>query len=113
VKQHKERLDKMLESHGGFYTFEDILTLIHKGLMQSFAEGDNWVVTQVNTFPRKTVLEIVLVVGDLEALRAMEPRLLEFKEEVGADMIMASGRLGWLRVPSDDWKPVSVNFVRQ
>lgn len=112
-REYREELEQMLEAHGGFYTYEDILTLIHTGQMQSFADGDNWVVTQVNKFPRKTVLEVVIVVGDLEAVKAMEPRLLEFKEEVGADLIVASGRLGWLRAKNDGWKPISVNFVRR
>lgn len=103
----------MLELQGGLYTFEDIMQHIAEGKMQSFADGDNWVVIQVNVFPQKTVLDIVLVVGELEALKAMESQILAYKEKVGADLIVATARLGWTKVPNDDWKPVSVNFVRR
>lgn len=109
----KDRLDKMLEASGGLYIFEDIVELIHTGQMQSFADGDNWVVTQVNKFPRKTVLDIVLVIGDMEAVLAMEDRLVAYAAEVGAEIIVATGRLGWSKVHPTNWKPVSVNFVRQ
>jgi hypothetical protein len=111
-REYKERLDKMLEATGGFYIFEDIVEMIHSGQMQSFADGDNWVVTQVHKFPRKTVLDIVLVIGEMDAVLAMEDKLVAYKEEVGADVIIATGRLGWSKTHPDNWKPVSVNFVR-
>lgn len=109
----KARLDKMLEDSGGLYVFEDIVGMIHTGQMQSFADGDNWVVTQVNKFPQKTVLDVVLVIGELDAILKMEDRLVAYKEEVGADVIIATGRLGWSKAHPENWKPVSVNFVRQ
>jgi hypothetical protein len=112
VRNFREEVEQMLEDHGGLYTFDDILDQIHSGKMQSFTDGQSWIVTAVHRFPRKTVLEVVLVVGSLDALKSMECQLLAFKEEVGAQMLMASGRLGWLKVKSDNWKAVSVNFVR-
>lgn len=102
----------MLEEHGGLYTVEDILALIGEGKMQSFAKGDTWVVTQVHEFPRKKVLDIVFVVGDMEDLHELEPQLEEFRVKIGADFMSATGRLGWLRKHFKGWKPYSVNFVR-
>lgn len=103
----------MLEDHGGFYTFEDILRAIEDGHMQSFTDGESWIVTQVDIFPRKTVLSVAFVVGTIDALRNLEPEILAYKEKIGADMIIATGRLGWLKVPNDNWKATSVNFVRK
>jgi hypothetical protein len=112
VRNFREEVEQMLEDHGGLYTFDDILDQIHSGKMQSFTDGQSWAVTAVHQFPQKTVLEVVFVVGNLDALKILEDQLLAFKEEVGAEMMMASGRLGWLKAKFDGWKAVSVNFVR-
>lgn len=108
---HKE-MARVLEQQGGFYTIEDILDLIQEGRMQSFADQDTWVITQVHNFPRKKVLEIVFVIGDAEKLRELEPRIEEFRKEIQAEMMMATGRLGWLKKHFDGWKPISANFIK-
>jgi len=105
-------MERMLELHGGFYTFEDILDLIKQGRMQSFVKGDTWVITQVNEFPRKKVLEIVFVIGDLDTLHELEPELEAYRASISADMMMATGRLGWINKHFDGWKPISVNFIK-
>ena len=53
---------------GGLYTLNDILTAIAEGRMQSFVEGNSWVITQVMSFPRAKVLEVFAAVGDLDDL---------------------------------------------
>lgn len=107
-----QELKDVLAEHGGLYTVDDILHAISGGHMQSFAEGDTWVITQVNEYPQKTVLEIVVVVGTLDDLHAVEPRLMAYKEEIGADLVRATGRMGWLRRKFDGWSALSVNFIR-
>lgn len=106
------RLRKLLEYQGGFYTVEDILQCIQVGTMQSFAQGDTWVVTQVHEFPRKKVLDIVFVLGERQDLHELEPQLEAFKQEIGADMMTATGRMGWLRSAFKGWEAHSVNFVK-
>ena len=106
------RLRKLLEYQGGFYTIEDILQLIQEGKMQSFAKGDTWVVTQVHEFPRKKVLDIVFVIGEITDLHELEPQLEAFKQEIGADAMTATGREGWLRRAFKGWKVHSVNLVK-
>lgn len=106
------RLRKLLEYQGGFYAVEDILQLIQEGKMQSFAKGDTWVVTQVHEFPRKKVLDIVFVLGEADDLRELEPQLEAFGQQIGADMMAATGRMGWLRKAFKGWKAHSVNFVK-
>jgi len=111
-RDFKKEMEDMLEKHGGLYTFDDILAAIESGRMQSFTDGETWVVTQVDEFPRKTVLSIVVVVGNLDALKKLEPSILKYADEVGADMVTATGRLGWLKHSFENWKAVSANFVR-
>lgn len=111
-RDYKTEMDRVLEQHGGFYTYEDILGLIETGRMQSFAEGDTWVVTQVHEFPRKKVLEIAFVIGNIEDLHKIEPKLEAFKKEIGADMLTATGRVGWSRRHFPGWEATSLNFVK-
>jgi len=108
----REEFDKYLEESGGFYTFDDIMDALRTGKMQSFAEGDTLLITQVHDFPRKRVLELAYLFGDAEGYATLEPRVEEFKNEIGADVIIASGRFGWLRKMTDGWKALSVNYVK-
>lgn len=112
MRDYRAEAEEVLAAQGGCYTFDDILQQIHTGHMQSFAEGDTWVVTQVHNFPRKKVLDIAFVIGDIESLQLIEPRILAFAQEVGADMLTATGRLGWTKKHLPGWKATSINFVR-
>lgn len=109
----KERFEKMLADFGGFYTFEDIMDNIRKGTMQSFSDGHSWAITQVNEFPRKKVVEIAFVIGDMEDLiGTVQEDILKFARSIGADMLMASGRIGWNKTKNKEWKLHSANFTR-
>lgn len=100
----QEKMERFLKLQGGLYSFEDIVELIKTGEMQSFCEGDTWVVTQVNNFPRKRVLSIVLAVGDIKDVKKLEPRVDEFAKEVGAELVMAFGRPGWGKHMHGEWQ---------
>ena len=107
-----KELEKMLSDHGDLYAIGDIMELIQSGQMQSFSDGSNWVVTQVRDYPRKRVLEVFFAIGDLEGVYALEDKVLAFQKEIGADMLVTSGRLGWLKRAAPGWRPLTVNFVR-
>jgi hypothetical protein len=99
---------------GGLYTPQDILTAIAIGKMQSFIEGDSWMITQVAEFPRAKVVEVIALVGDLDECLAMHPRLLAFAEEIGASVIQAYGRKGWLAEGvKRGWKVKARSFLYQ
>lgn len=112
-RDYRAEMDRMLELHGGLYTYEDIMDCIRDGKMQSFADGDTWLITQVNEFPRKKVLELVFVVGDFDtAEKLLNGDVERFRKEIQADMTMATGRLGWLGKKRDGWKAISANFIK-
>lgn len=111
-RDYRLELDRMLEDSGGFYTFDDIMDHIRRGQMQSFAVGDTWVVTQINEFPRKRVVEVVFVVGQLSMLPVIESQVIQFAHEIGAVMLMAAGRRGFEHKHLEGWKAVNTNFVR-
>jgi hypothetical protein len=99
---------------GGLWLPSDILSAVHEGKMQMFAEGDSIAVTQISLYPRAKVLEIILVTGDIAALRILHDRLLTFAAEIGAGVIQAYGRKGWLEdAQRRGWKVKARAFVYQ
>lgn len=113
---YKDMVEKQLTNLGGLYSFEDLVEMIRTGEMQSFCNGDSWVVTQVNTYPRKTVVHIVMAVGVMEELLEIEKEVCSWakSDEVGATAIVASGRLGWDRMyrNQDRWEHLSNVYMR-
>lgn len=96
--RRRAQTEDVLRRMGGTHTVEDVLDAINKGTMQSFSDGDTWVVTQVIVFPQKRVLEIFLVVGTLEGVQRIEPAVMDFAKQVEAGLVRAFGRDGWLPV---------------
>ena len=111
---YHRKLARVLDRMGGLYTLNDILTAISQGKMQSFVEGNSWAVTQICQFPRAKVLEIFAVVGNVDELRILHDRLLIFAAEIGASVIQAYGRKGWLAdAQRRGWKIKARSFVYQ
>lgn len=109
----KQRVDRILEDHGGFYSFDDIVQMVREGKMQSFAHGDSWAVVQVLDFPRRRVVEIVLVAGTLDSMEVLEADVIGWSREIGASMIMSSGRNGWSdRAKERGWRTVSQIYMK-
>lgn len=113
MKDHRAQLDELLVRQGGLYTFDDVLACIDRGTMQSFAKGDTWAVTQIHIFPRRKVVDMVFVLGDMNDVKDLESEVIAFAKEIGATLLMATGRLGWLKSHFDGWHPVSANFVKE
>jgi hypothetical protein len=90
------QVEQMLEGMGGTHALADIIDMLSSGEMQSFSDGDTWVVTQVVAFPRKKVLEIFLVVGTLEGAHGLKQEVFDFAAKVGCQLIRAFGRDGWV-----------------
>ena len=113
MRDFRAEFDQMLIDHGGLYTFDDIMERINDGRMQSFSDGESWIITQVHTFPQKKVVEIAYGIGDLAALLdRVQPEVVEFARSVGAEALIATGRLGWSRTAGPEWKLLSANFIR-
>jgi hypothetical protein len=93
---YHHKLARVLDRMGGLYGLNDILDRIADGRMQSFVEGNSWIITQIVSFPRAKVLEVFAAVGDIDDLRILHDRILEFAAEIGAGVIRAYGRKGWL-----------------
>lgn len=108
----EEKTQRVLHDFGDLYTFDDIMKLIEEGKMQSFVSKSTWIVTQVNIFPRKKILEISLVVGFLEEAVEALPQIYEFARKIGADKVTALGRDGWWKFAEPGWYRVGGMFAK-
>lgn len=109
------KLARVLDRMGGTRTVQDILSAIAAGKMQSFIDGDSWVITQVVDFPRARVLEIVAAIGDrAECLRIHDERLLQYARDNDIGLLQAYGRRGWLGDARErGWKVKTVSYLFQ
>jgi len=92
-----EKLTQALKDAGDLYTIQDILAAIAESRMQSFAEGNTWAITEVNTFPNRKIVTIAYVIGDLKDAEILHDRVIEFAKSIGATMVKAFGRVGWAK----------------
>lgn len=98
---------------GGLYEWEDILEAMANGSMQSFSDGQSFVLTRIVDYPRKRVLEILLLVGTVEEIHATEPRVIQFAQDHGCEAIIGYGRLGWEGVMPDGWRKVFSFYIKE
>lgn len=107
-----ERAAAALKKAGGFYTLADLARAVTAGEMQGFVKGETWVVTRVCQFPQKRALEIVLAVGNLDELKALEPDIEAFGKEHGCVALFADARAGFDKRRTDGWKMISASYVK-
>jgi hypothetical protein len=111
---YHKKLARVLDRMGGLYVLNDILTEVSQGRMQSFVEDESWALTRVAQYPRAKVVEVLAVVGKLDKARVLHDRILVFAAEVGASVIQAYGRAGWMPdAKRHGWKVKARNFVYQ
>jgi hypothetical protein len=109
---YHRRLAKALDRMGGLYTLNDILTLVGKGAMQSFAHNNSWAITQICIYPRAKTLNVVVMAGDIEDYEALDRKLTDFATEMGIGLITAIGRKGWRPFGEKrGWKIKSTSYV--
>lgn len=102
------RFAKALHIGGDLFSPDDIFERINDHRMQSFVRNNTWVVTQVSVYPRRKVLDIVLLVGELEDAKAMEPEIVKFARDIDATLIQAYGRFGWDKfAAANGWRVAS------
>jgi hypothetical protein len=93
---YEQKLARVLDTMGGLYLVEDLLTRIHDGTMQSFAVNNSWAVTQIEQYPRASQLNVLAIVGDLPDVPALNDQVLAFARKIGVGLVSTHGRRGWL-----------------
>jgi hypothetical protein len=110
----RTRLEEALDRGGGLYGPLDVIEAVRGGQMQAFHCERGFVVSEIRVFPRKRVLHLIAVCGELDAVLELQPQVVAFAREHGCDMVTAVGRRGWLREPRNDrgeWKEAGAFFV--
>ena len=109
---YRMKLAKALERAGGLYELSDLLERIADGRMQAHVSRETIAVTEISVYPKRRVLTIIILVGDLEDGESLHTQVLEFARKMKCDAIVTSGRVGWARLAkSHGWKTVSTNMV--
>ena len=92
------KLKRVLARMGDLYTLNDILSALAKNEMQSFVEGESVALTRIAIYPRAKVVEVLAVALGKSSTKRVScmTAFLIFASEVGARVIQAYGRQGWL-----------------
>jgi len=114
VNDHEmlKKVDRIIHKAGNLYELDDIMDLIDVGKMQSFTYDNTWVVTQIQVYPRKKVLEIVWVIGFMEDAVKLLPEIEQYAKEKGASRIRGIGREGWWKFAEPGWKQTAVMYEK-
>lgn len=107
------KLNRALVHQGDLYSIQDVIDALNDGSMQSFTDGETWVITRISEFPRRKALDVMLVIGTLDGARAIEPQVINFAKEHGITLLTASGRIGWDKVKFDGWIPKNIEFYKE
>ena len=109
---YHRKLQRALDRQGGLYTLEDIREQLADGRMQSWVHNNSWAVTQISVYPRRRLLDVVAVVGDLGDCRILNEKLVKFANEMGVDLIASYGRRGWVRLGERlGWKVKTTSYL--
>jgi len=111
---YRRRFDRVLERMGGLYDFDDVVERVRDGRMMSFVEGNSWALAQVQQFPKRRILEILIATGELKDARTLHDQVLKFADDEHCDVMTAVGRLGFLPDASRrGWRVKARAFVYQ
>lgn len=91
---YPEQLEALLRDMGT-HSLEDVKALIADGQMQSWVEGDTWIVTHVLNFPQATVVEVFIGVGRMADIKVLEKKIEAWARSIGATVMRIYGRTGF------------------
>ena len=94
-KTYLVQFQELLHDMGSTHTLEDVRALIEDGQMQSFTEGDTWVVTQMLPFPQATVMDIFFVVGEQKDFDVLQEKIETFARDKGVTFLRVYARKGF------------------
>ncbi len=109
----QRKMAKALSVGGDLYNLDDIEAELLSGDLQGHVEGNSWAITQVQKFPRRKVVNIMLVVGGISDAAKLEVKISEWAKSIGASMIIATGRDGWWAHRTPGWRMAGVMYSKE
>lgn len=92
-----QQLERGLREMGGTHSITDIINGVQSGTLQSFIEGETWAVTTIVETPKKRILEIWLVVGDMPDAEKLHDTVEAYARAHGCHMLRTIARKGWVK----------------
>lgn len=110
----RKYIEDALEYAGGTHTLDDIWNGVIKGDFQLWPGEKSAIITEIQIFPQKKVMNIFLAGGDLDELIKMEKSVRAFAETIGCNSMSISGRRGWLRIfARDGWDEICTTISKE
>lgn len=100
----RDMLIPSIEKANGTHTEEDVFFMCAAGQLKLWRFEKSCAVTQFEIYPRKKVLSLFLVAGDLDELISKEPQMVQYAKENGCNRISGAGRKGWERTHPNGWE---------
>jgi hypothetical protein len=100
----------------GTHLFEDVAAMVAAGTLTFWSGPQSVVLTEVLQSPRKKILNVWLVAGRMDELRAMYPGIYDWAKHVqGCDLVTHTGRPGWDRsfLKQEGWKTPLVVMTKE
>lgn len=99
---------------GDIYTPADLIARVARGDMQCHVVGDSFGLTEIVQYPRRKVIDIPCVVGDLRSALAIHDLILEFAKKERASLLRAQARPGWWKYAEPlGWRRVNVVYYKE
>ena len=103
-----EKISKMLEFEE-IYSISDIKDRLRTRQAQCFSDGDSIAITSVSNYPKKRILNLWMVTGNLGTIFNGENFLFEWARERGCQEVQLMGRKGWKKI-LPDWDEMAVKY---
>jgi hypothetical protein len=81
----------------GLYDLDGVRAMVERGDAQIWPTENGCMITTIETYPKAKVLRGWLAGGNLEEIQKSEPNIAKWAKHQGCDLVMISGRRGWLK----------------
>ena len=97
------------------HSLDDIRAGVLDGDFQLFAGRDSAILTQIQVYPQRKVLGVLLAGGHLDELHDMLPHVLAWARGLGCSSAFIAGRPGWARtfLRTEGWRQTQVVLEKE
>jgi hypothetical protein len=92
------QINQALAVDDHLWTLPDILERARDRRMQIFHRDDAMVISEVLATPQRKRLNVLVAAGNLRSIIDMEPEVIQFARDEGADSMLTHGRPAWARI---------------
>jgi hypothetical protein len=115
LEEARPLIEKGLVYTCGTHLFEDVAAMVAAGTLQFWDGPQSVCLTEVLQAPQKKVLNVWLVAGNMDELRAMYPVIYAWGKAQGCQLVTHTGRPGWSRsfLKSEGWTTQLVVMTKE